>query len=394
MKKISAISIAIFAMTFGIYQLVPASANADVSAGVGIIVNVGNPVPTITQANNAETATIPSPANSNASEAATIPAVSGANYNENATIPALNGSNNAENATIPVISGANNNENATIPFNAGANGNEGGRTIPNNSGANGNEGGVIIPVMQGTNGSEDNAIPEIPVVPVVPEAPAAQIISSGSSGGYAYGGGYSSGGSTGVIASANTLNVRPSTTTCPLITSFMGTGWANDPVQVVKVQIFLKNSEGLDVNVNGSFDRKTETAIRAFQQKYLSAVMGPWGSNQPSGYVYITTQKKINQLSCASPLTLSQSDLAIIDAYKLARTAGIAANTANASAGPIPVNNAASTTNTDDSFFTPATTTAPIGPVLGAQNGTSNNTASVGNATVLQRFWGFVKGLF
>ena len=102
----------------------------------------------------------------------------------------------------------------------------------------------------------------------------------------------------------------------------MDPGAANDAVQVSKLQAFLKDTEGYDVAVNGSFDQKTEAAVIAFQTKYMSDIMGPWGATKASGTVYITTLKKINQIACNTALNLSVADLSVIDAYRRAEASG------------------------------------------------------------------------
>ena len=181
------------------------------------------------------------------------------------------------------------------------------------------------------------------------------------------------------------LKTTPATTTtsCPLITSYMQFGANNNGAQVALLQAFLKNSQGFSVDVTGLFDQKTLAAVRAFQTKYLADTMGPWGATQSSGYVYITTSKKINEIACNSPLTLSAADMVIINAYKNAQTVGTAGT-----ATPATLN--ASTT--------------PLGPQVGANTtggnentaavGNAANTASVVNASVLQRLWSWIKGLF
>lgn len=161
-------------------------------------------------------------------------------------------------------------------------------------------------------------------------------------------------------------------------------GANNNGAQVALLQAFLKNSQGFDVNVTGLFDAQTLAAVRAFQTKYLADTMGPWGANQSSGYVYITTTKKINEIACNSPLTLSAADMAIINAYKAAQTGGPVGTT-----GPAA----------------PAlgSSTAPLAPQVGVNTGGNANTAAVGNtantasvvnASILQRMWDWIKGLF
>lgn len=108
---------------------------------------------------------------------------------------------------------------------------------------------------------------------------------------------------------------------CPMITTYMKFGANNNTIEVTKLQNFLKNIEKLDVDVNGIFDRKTEKAVIAFQNKYSSTIMGPWSTNQGTGFVYITTQKQINKIACNLPLTLNANELAIINNSKTAKSA-------------------------------------------------------------------------
>ncbi len=203
-------------------------------------------------------------------------------------------------------------------------------------------------------------------------APATPVTITGS-------GGSSSGSYIGGVGTAPvTVVINSATTSCPLITSYLKFGGNNDSSQVAKLQIFLKNSQNLDVDVNGTFDIKTEAAVKAFQTKYMSDTMGPWGATQGSGFVYITTEKKINELACNSPLTLSASDSAIIDAYKNGQSNG---DNTTVGVGPtVPGSIDASKT--------------VLGPEIGSNGATSSNTASVVNASVLQRLWSFIKNIF
>lgn len=111
---------------------------------------------------------------------------------------------------------------------------------------------------------------------------------------------------------------------CNQITSFMRYGANNDANQVIKLQTFLRDAEKMNITVNGIFDKQTENAVVAFQNKYNSTIMGPWGSSKGSGYVYITTIKQINKIACSIPLSLSPQELTIINDYKNRR--GIASS--------------------------------------------------------------------
>jgi hypothetical protein len=84
-------------------------------------------------------------------------------------------------------------------------------------------------------------------------------------------------------------------------------GRNNDPEQVRRLQQFLNTEMGAGLPVTGFFGVLTDAAVKAFQKKYASAVLTPWDINEPTGYVYLTTKKKINELYCrgasAFPLT-------------------------------------------------------------------------------------------
>jgi len=222
--------------------------------------------------------------------------------------------------------------------------------------------GSSAPSAPSTGDSVSSAGPaSAPVTPTTPSGG-----STSSSGSYV---GFSSGGSSIVpLASSATT-----TTTCPLLTSYLQFGSNNDSSQVAKLQAFLKDSQGQNVTVNGIFDLQTENAVRAFQSKYLSEVMGPWGATQSSGYVYITTLKKVNEIACNTPLTLSPSEMAVINAYKDQQNQ----------------NGSAVGTSTN-------ATTTPLIPLIGQNStGAAALVATVGSfASAWNNFWGSVwKGI-
>jgi hypothetical protein len=218
----------------------------------------------------------------------------------------------------------------------------------------------------GTNGDQDSFTPTAPTTaPVTP-------ISTNVGGG---GGGYSGSGS--MISGGNASN------SCTFLMSYMKLGWKNDPTEVSKLQAYLKNNEKLNVDVNGTYDTKTFEAVKAFQAKYLEITMGPWGVSTPSGMVYITTLKKINQLACNSPLVLSAEELATINAYKN-------------SPSSVSANGAIGMTGSSASSAPTATQVAITGSVTGnpIDLTPSANTAAVVNTSIWARFWNFIKNLF
>ena len=85
----------------------------------------------------------------------------------------------------------------------------------------------------------------------------------------------------------------------PLLTTYMKQGRANSALEVRKLQKFLTMYEGFPLlRETGIFDNDTFTAVVAFQTKYTSDILGPWQASRPTGYVYKTTKKKINDLYC------------------------------------------------------------------------------------------------
>lgn len=192
--------------------------------------------------------------------------------------------------------------------------------------------------------------------------------SSGSTGGS--GSGSSGGSSSGSVAFLSSVPAfTGATTSCPLLTDYLKFGGTNNPIQVTKLQIFLKNAEKAAVTVSGNFDEATENAVKDFQKKYLSDILGPWDATRSTGFVYITTMKKINQLVCAQPLTLSADEVAIIEAYK-ARGSVDQADTATTSIS------------------------GPVGSLVTDTMDTDDNTAAAVNSSILSRFWEFLKNLF
>lgn len=169
---------------------------------------------------------------------------------------------------------------------------------------------------------------------------------------------------------------------CPLITTVLRSDSNNDTIQVIKLQNFLKNSENLNVDINGTFDLKTENAVKAFQVKYLDTVMRPWGASRGSGIVYITTSKKINELACAKPIVFSDSELSIINEYRnrVALTGTGGGNDVNSS------DNTTRNTNVNSGNLDFSKT------VIDDEE--NQNTASVAGSSIFSRFWNFIKNLF
>lgn len=173
---------------------------------------------------------------------------------------------------------------------------------------------------------------------------------------------------------------------CPAVTKFMQFGNMNDAKEVANLQSALKNIEKIEVDVTGEFDIKTEEAVKAFQRRYMSEVMAPWRATRPSGIVNITTAKKINNIACGAPMTLTAAELAVIHAYNARAEAP-----ADAAGTTVPVTTVAGAGTGTASFGS----TADPDELLPAQS-QNISVAAVGavSETIPFRFWSFLRGLF
>jgi len=102
-------------------------------------------------------------------------------------------------------------------------------------------------------------------------------------------------------------------------------GVSNNPFEVQKLQTFLNQHMGSSLPVSGVYDLTTMQALNRFQLQYKNEVLKPWVDagthcdvNQPTGYVYKTTQRWINLIMCPT-LNIPMPDLL---AYPKADCAG------------------------------------------------------------------------
>lgn len=190
----------------------------------------------------------------------------------------------------------------------------------------------------------------------------------GSGGGSSSGGRSHSRGTIGmVIPPLPSIASLTNNSGCEFITSYLKLGGDNSSSDVTKLQSFLK-TEGMNVDVTGVFDEKTFEAVSAFQEKYLGDIMLPWGVTTPTGQVYYTTAKKINEIYCKKDFSLSSDKLAEITAYKTAIENGV--------------------------------NPASIGTSTGSENITSTSTSgenqvgTVAKTSIFTLIWNFLKRIF
>ncbi len=82
----------------------------------------------------------------------------------------------------------------------------------------------------------------------------------------------------------------------PYLEEYVRYGANNNPAEVEKLQTFLNEYEGEEIPVTGFYGDITLEVVNRFQTKYADEILAPWGINEPTGYVYKTTQRKINDI--------------------------------------------------------------------------------------------------
>lgn len=112
-------------------------------------------------------------------------------------------------------------------------------------------------------------------------------------------------GSRGGGFSGNGIVLGASTGCGIYLNDYIQFGAQNDPEEVNKLQSFLNELLGVGLKINGVYDTQTLAAVNAFQLKYKEEILTPWvkiglhpNSDTPTGYVYRTTQRKINDIYC------------------------------------------------------------------------------------------------
>lgn len=135
---------------------------------------------------------------------------------------------------------------------------------------------------------------------------------SGGGGGGSSSGGGSSGGSICILplvySNGNCINpsvllpkgtpVSSQNQCSPYLLKYIKLNAKNDPNEVRKLQQFLVDHEKEKLNIDGKYKTTDYLAVKRFQAKYNSEILGPWGASQPTGYVYKTTTDKINKFMC------------------------------------------------------------------------------------------------
>ncbi len=105
--------------------------------------------------------------------------------------------------------------------------------------------------------------------------------------------------------------------TCDYLEDYLRIDWNNDPIEVIKLQVFLRELEGFkDLEITGVFDRATYDAVGIFQERYESDILTPWGHESSTSFVYILTKKKVNEIVCNRAFPLNSSQVEEIQEFR------------------------------------------------------------------------------
>ncbi len=114
----------------------------------------------------------------------------------------------------------------------------------------------------------------------------------------------------------------PAPEPCSYLLEYIKLGRNNNSVEVEKLERFLNEFEEEILPVNGIYEKIDFDAVSRFQEKYMSAVLSPWSHNRATGYVYITTKKKINEIYCGREFPLTEQQQVEITSFS-ARYSGV-----------------------------------------------------------------------
>jgi hypothetical protein len=115
------------------------------------------------------------------------------------------------------------------------------------------------------------------------------------------------------------------------------------------------------LQLSGVYDAATLDAVKKFQVKYASDVLTPWGISEPTGYVYLTTRKKINELFCGGvPFPLTSEEQSII-ARARAAGAGLSASVSAGTGSAVETGVVVDTGSSSSTIATSSTSTSTTG---------------------------------
>ena len=84
-------------------------------------------------------------------------------------------------------------------------------------------------------------------------------------------------------------------------------GAKNDPADVKLLEKYLNTYESAHLPIDGVYSKAGRDAVIAWQEKYASEILKPWGLKKGTGYVFTTSLKKMQQIRAGICSTQSSS---------------------------------------------------------------------------------------
>ncbi len=82
-------------------------------------------------------------------------------------------------------------------------------------------------------------------------------------------------------------------------TEFIAKALPNSDAQVKLLQKHLNTYEQANLVLDGSYDSDDEAAVIAWQEKYASEILAPWGLSHGTGFIYKTSLQKFKSVFLA-----------------------------------------------------------------------------------------------
>ena len=288
----------------------------------------------------------------------------------------------------------------TLPSQDSGNQDDAGSILPVTTPSLGGEADHILPVGNGSNGDELANEEVTPIVTANASPTTSTVSATANTANVSFSSGSSSSLPQQEVSTAFKLAPitaqSDSSISCPLITKYMKYGGENDSGEVSELQKFLNNYLGIGLSVTGKYDLKTYEAVRAFQNKFMTETMGPWGVDEASGYVYVTTMKKINEIACKSAIALSAADISKINsvrskirAIRLEEELATSTSVSDTDINDFVASSSENVVPTSTEEVMPLDVIPEVG-----MNNAGEQTAAAGNTSIGQRIADFIMGLF
>ncbi len=176
------------------------------------------------------------------------------------------------------------------------------------------------------------------------------------------------------------------------LTSFIKPGARNDAEQVKRLQYVLGTLEHLTVGTAGVYDAQTIAATKVFQLRYANRILAPWGLSQPTGNVFLTTRRVVNEIYCnGKPFPLTAEEQAQIDRFT-------ASHRTTVTTPRVTTPRVTTPTPTQPTTVAPVTTDTGSDTGTNTDSNTGTDTGSNDQAGAAGGssggFWGWVGGIF